>query len=169
MAHRVASKRKVVLTFGRSERQTALRLDAVPAVERERGHRSVDVRTRSRVHGPPPRRSTDALLGLAPANQAARVAEPSELDDTLARLTASQQAAVVLVVRELTVPYGNAKGRTSGKVPARRTRAKSTRASRRARRRPPIVRGRPRTLACALLPWDFPARRRGTALAVQAA
>jgi hypothetical protein len=70
------------------------------------------------------RRSTDALLGLAPADATLPIAEPSELDDTLARLTASQQAAVVLVVRELTVPYGNAKGRTSGKVPVRRARAK---------------------------------------------
>jgi transcriptional regulator with XRE-family HTH domain len=68
------------------------------------------------------RRSTDTLLGLT-ANSAAQ-AERSDLDEVLTRLTASQQAAVVHVIRELTVPYGNARGRTSGTVRRPRSRAR---------------------------------------------
>jgi transcriptional regulator with XRE-family HTH domain len=54
--------------------------------------------------------SIDVLLGLAPSS-GSRKPQGSALERMVSRLTSSQQAAVVLVLRELTVPYGKARSR----------------------------------------------------------
>ncbi len=64
--------------------------------------------------------STDVLLGVvSPSGLAvtvARSAAAQALDRTYDRLTASQQDAVTLVIRELTAPGGYARTKTRGRL-----------------------------------------------------
>jgi transcriptional regulator with XRE-family HTH domain len=54
--------------------------------------------------------SVDVLLGLVPSS-GSRKPSGTALEQMVSRLTSSQQAAVVLVLRELTLPYRKARSR----------------------------------------------------------